>query len=257
MYDIIKIMIYMPFIEKKPIVPRTDLRTQISNLLNREIALGHVTKVTEEDYKALYEQATAKVAKIEAAGLSISVRNDGELRAFLITRIDRLHPCDLARKFGVIDYSINTDYYGEDFNVPHPFAESDIGQIFFVVEDKQAKGRHKRIPCAMFANMNWNEQVAEFAEWKTVHAGVGKIIALDYASYGLLHLHDSRLTRWSQNTFGYPSLIRFIEQPTNDGQIFPFGKTHNGIIQWDAAEQRAFYNCSGAAEGCVVVALVG
>jgi len=237
--------------------PITDLRVQIRNLLDREIALGHVI---EKDYETLYEQATTKIAKIEAAGLKISVRDDGELRAFLVARIDGLHPYEIAEGLGETTYSIESDYYGTKENpitpCTPPFDENDIGHILFVVEDTKAKGHQKCMFGSMFANMRWVDQAAAFADWRLAHSDAGKIIALDYASHGLLWLHDSHLPQCNSSS-DYPGLIRFIDQPTNNNQIFPSGSVRNGIAFWDALTPSDTIDDSGAWQGCVVVALVG
>ena len=250
-------MKFMQFIKRSIPSSRTDLRTQIRNLLDREIELGHVTEVTEADCKVLYEQAVVKVAKIRATGLSISVRSDNELRAFLVTRLDGLHPYELAGELGKIGYCVNGEYYGyepsNDFAVPHPFTESDLGQIFFVVEDKSAKGYRSDMPGSMFTRMKWRDQVAAFADWKITHAAAGKIIALDYASQGLLHLHDSCLPDWNNNALGRVGHNRFIEQPTNGNKHFPFGDADCGDARWLANDWDS--NADGVF--FAVVALVG
>jgi|GEM_PF-3698010 len=249
------------FIGKKSAVTSQgtiDYTQQLSNAIDREIEIGHITDVTEEDRQVLIEQAQAKIKKVLAAGLKLCARPDGELRCFLLTRHDNLNAADVASELGPIaKYISDTGYYGT--NPPTALTSLEIGTHgcwVFAVYDETAKGFRADMQ-AMFTGFNWSKQEEMFDAFAKKFVNAGTVFSLDHASQGLLQAHDARLPDWDTNALGRIGYNRFIKLPTevtingNKKRLFPGGSARCGKADWGADDW------CGACDDCGVVALVG
>lgn len=247
------------FANRKPVTREAiDYTNQINNAIDREIAIGRIDDVSDDDRQTLVAQAQTKIAKISAAGLKLCVRPDGELRCFLHTRHDHLTAADLATEFGKIDnYISETGYYTLD--LPTALTDLEIGEYgcwVFAVYDEQAEGYRADMQ-AMFTDYKWVKQVELFDAFAAKYANAGTIFSLDHASQGMLHAHDAQLPDWNANALGRIGYNRFIKLPTDveingkKHQLFPSGGADVSVAGWNAGDWGDAYDDYG------VVALVG
>jgi hypothetical protein len=251
----------VPFLNKQPtILPSReiiDYSEYINNAIDREIAIGHIADVTDDDRHALFIHAIHKITGIQASGLKLCTRPDRELRCFLLTRHDYLDVVDFIDDFEAdINYSCATGYYG--FNPPTSLTNLRIGEYgcwVFAVYDDSAEGFCPDTQ-TMFTGYKWHKQVELFDNFAVKHKSAGTIIPLDHASQGLLLAHDLRLPHWDEYALGQLGYIRFIKLPTDvkTGLVkkhYPYGDVRYDTVCWSTSVR------GNACEKSGVVALVG
>ena len=214
---------------------RTTYSDILDKAIDREITLGHIADVTDENRKTLIDLGLMKLERILATGLKICKRPDGQPYCFLASRYDHLSPTYLAAEF-------QNDIEAEIYNAYYDFLSDDSitdlptnadGAWHFAVKDPRAIGL-KDGGIAMYHGLSWEDKGKEFDAFSARYSSAGTISPIDHVSFGLILAHDSLQENWKTEAIGSRGALAFISLPTettnHDGSsrtVYPFGKSTN------------------------------